>query len=301
MKRILRGASAICCALIAGSALAETLEITGEFGAPFREASLLRSLAIGRFEGQDGPALGFAIENALSNSQFTLMAGRAGRSNADGLLSGGINANVQESGFIRKDKKCVERTADNKKCAREEKVDTRCRRRIVTVQATFRLVSADGRILYSEQKPARDEQSWCGGQQPSEDVETVIERAVQGIANNVRADLVPDIRTYEIRVRESTKGMTKDSAEHFKQLVRATKNDPRAACAGWQAMQAYVVRHPSLAFNVGLCAEQRGEYERAIALYQEASSAGATEAREGINRANRLIAGREDAKLRASN
>lgn len=300
MKRIFGGASSFCCILVAGAASAETLEITGEFGAPYREASLLRSLAIGRFEGQDGPSLGFTLEQSLANSQFVLMGGRAGRNNADGLLSGGITASSEESGFIRKEKRCVERATDNKKCVREEKVDIRCRRRTVVVQASFRLVSADGRILYSEQKPAREEQSWCEGQRPSEDVEDVIQSAIRGIAMAVRSDLVPALRVYEIRVRENTKGMTKDSAAHFKQLVRATKHDPRAACAGWLAMQAYVGPHPSLAFNVALCAEQRGDYQRAIALYNEAGRAGASEARDGIDRANRLIAGREDAKLRAS-
>ena len=63
MKKRMIGAIALA-ALAAGVANAEVLEITGEFAAPSREASLLRSLSVDRIEGQDGAALERAIEQA---------------------------------------------------------------------------------------------------------------------------------------------------------------------------------------------------------------------------------------------
>lgn len=110
---------------------------------------------------------------------------------------------------------------------------------------------------------------------------------------------MPLISTYNVRVRESTKGLAKPAAAQFKALVTQTKRDARGACAGWQAMRAEAGAHPSLLFNLGVCAEQRGDYAPALALYREAASAGASEAREAADRATRLIAGREDARERA--
>jgi tetratricopeptide (TPR) repeat protein len=115
----------------------------------------------------------------------------------------------------------------------------------------------------------------------------------------VRGDLVPHIDTYKIRVRESTKGLSKDVGDRFKELVKRTKRDAKGACDGWRAMDREVAGNPSILFNLGLCAEQVGEYESAVRLYQDAVRAGAGEGVQGADRAAQLIAGREDARERA--
>lgn len=291
-------ATALVASSSAGVAQGEVLRITGEFPAGYREASMLHSLAIGRIEGQDGPALANAIERALSGTHFDLMGGRGARRDADGALSGGVTGGSEETPFIRKEKQCTARDKDGK-CTKEELVEIRCRRRIVNLQASLRIVrSDDGRIVYSEQKPFRQETSWCQGQSPASTVEETVSDAIEQIGSSVRYDIAPSVRTYDIRVRESTKGMSKDLAKRFKELIKLTKRDARGACAGWDEMRE-AAGHPSLVFNQGLCAEQRGDYERAVALYRDASRAGAAEGSEGAERAQRLIAGREDAKERA--
>lgn len=284
---------------MAGIAAAETLRVTGEFPARYREASLLGSLSIDRFDGQDGTALASAIERAMGRTHFQLMGGRAGRNNAEGSLSGGVTTTVDENPFKKKEKKCVEKDKDGK-CIKEAEVEVRCRRRVVTINADLRMVdNGSGRVVYSERKPFSEETSWCEGQNPNRSVEDVVTVGIQQIAGNVRYDLAPYVDTYDIRVRESTKGMSKDVAKRFKDLVKLTKRDARGACAGWDAMAAGPGTHPSIAFNIGLCAEQRGDYDNAVGWYRNAANAGASEGNEGANRASRLIAGREDAKARA--
>ncbi|RYY24284.1 MAG: hypothetical protein EOP62_17520 [Sphingomonadales bacterium] len=290
-------AAALAVATSAGVAEAETLSMTGEFAAPYRDASLLGSLALGRIEGQDGPALANAIERYLSNTHFELMGGRGARRDADGTLSGGITGGSEETPFTRKEKKCTSKDKDGK-CIKEEEVEVRCRRRVINLNVSLRIVrGSDGRIVYSEQKPFRHEASWCQGQSAGQTVEEIIGGGIEQIARSVRFDIAPEVRTYSIRVREGTKGMSKEAAKRFKDLIKLTKRDARGACAGWDAMRD-AAGHPSLVFNQGLCAEQRGDYARALALYGDASRAGATEGREGMERANRLIAGREDAAVR---
>ena len=296
-KRFAFAAGAL--ALAAGAAQAEILEITGEFAAPNREASVLHSLSIDRFSGQDGAALARAIEQALSGTHFDLMGGRTGRESAEGSLSGGVNTGVEENGFKKREKKCTQKDKDGK-CTKEEEVDVHCRRRIVNVTADLRLVrNEDGRIVYSVSKPFRDETSWCGKDTPARTVEETVSGALHTIAGWVRGDIAPSTETYRIRVRESTKGLPKELAARFKEMVKLTKRDQRAACTGWDAMKSEAPAHPSLLFNLGLCAEQRGDYDAALGYYREAVQAGASEGNEGADRAIRLIAGREDAEIRA--
>jgi len=288
----------LAVAAFAGVAQAEVLQVTGEFAARNREASLLHSLSIGRFDGQDGMALARAIERALGGTHFDLMGGRAGRNNAEGSLDGAVVTGVEETPFKKKEKRCVEKGKDGK-CIKEGEVEVRCRRRVINLRADLRLVRADGRVVYSEAKPFRDELSWCEGQSPYRSVEDAVLAGIQQIASSVRYDIAPSRETYNIRVRESTKGLSKEAGKRFKALVKLTKRDPAGSCAGWEAMQGEAPAHPSLLFNRGLCAEQRGDYDAALGLYRQASQAGASEGGEGANRAQRLIAGREDAAERA--
>ncbi|WP_066800044.1 tetratricopeptide repeat protein [Sphingomonas soli] len=292
------GAAAVAFVAMTGAAQAEVLRVTGEFPARFREASLLHSLSINRFDGQDGIALANAIERAMGRTHFEMLGGRAGRQHADASLSGAVTTDVQETPFRKKEKRCTEKNKDGK-CIKEEEVEVRCRRRAVSIRADLRMVDNDsGRVVYSESKPFREELSWCEGQNASRSVEDTVTAGIQHIANDVRFDIAPSVQTYDIRVRESTKGLSKEAAKRFKDLVKLTKRDARGACAGWNQMQAEAQGHPSLTFNLGLCAEQRGDYDGALALYRRASQSGAAEGGEGADRALRLIAGRDDARVR---
>lgn len=278
----------------------EVVVITGEFPAPSREASMLRSLHVERFTGQDGPALSLSIERALASGvPFALVAGRAGRGGAEGTLSGAVSTGVEESNWRKKEKKCVEKDA-NKKCVKEEEVETPCRRRIVNLNADLRIVrNGDGRIVYTRGFPTREELTWCEGEKPPRTVEEIVSGAIANIAAAVRHDVAPRVETYRIRLRESTKGMSKDVAQQFKALIKSSQRDMRGACTSWAAMDAETPSHPSLLYDLGLCAEQRGDFEGAVTLYRRAAGAGASEGNDGAARAQQLIIGRDDAKERA--
>lgn len=294
-KRILGG---VAIAMLAGGiARAEILEVTGEFAAPNREASLLRSLSIDQIGGEDGSALARAIEQALSGTHFDLMGG----GNAEGSLTGGVSTGVDERPFKRREKRCVEKNSANQnKCIREAEVEVRCRRRVINVKADLRIVrNRDGRILYSTTKPFVQDESWCEGQNAPAPAEEVIGDAVRALGYQVRSDIAPTVSTYRIRVRESDKGMSKEQGKRFKELIKLTKRDVRGACAGWSGLAGDVPNHPSLTFDLGLCAEQAGDYQKALDFYHAAQRAGAAEGGEGADRALRLIAGREDAAIRA--
>lgn len=291
----------LAATLVAGTARAEVLEITGEFPAGNREASMLGSIAVERIGGQDGPALGIAIERALTGTHLEVLAGRTGRANAEGGISGAVSTDVEETSFKKKEKQCTSKDKDGK-CLKEEQVEVACRRRAITISADLRVVrNSDGRILYSDTKRSSDETSWCRNERPGRTTEDVIAGALQGIAQGFRMEIAPHVETYRIRLRESAKGMSKDGARQFKALVTLSKRDPQGACAGWDAMRRQGPANASVLFNLGLCAEQVGDYDAALALYREAQpliGGRGGEAADGADRAARLIAARADAAER---
>lgn len=295
MRRIL-GLAAV--ALCAGAAWGEVIEVTGEFPASSREASMLGSIAVERIGGQDGAALGIAIERALAGTHFEVLAGRTGRDTAAGGISGAVSTSVDETGFKKKEKQCTSKDKDGK-CLKEEQVEVACRRRVIAISADLRVVrNSDGRIVYSDTKRSNDETSWCRNERPGRTTEDVIAGALQGIASGFRMEIAPHVDTYRIRLLEGTKGMPKDAAKQFKALVTLSKRDPRGACAGWEAMDRTLPGNASILFNLGLCAEQRGDYDGALARYRAAQpliGGRGGEAADGADRVQRLIAGRADA------
>lgn len=293
--------------MTAPAALAESARMTGRFAAPYRDAAMLDSLRVGRIAGEDGMQLGMAIERALARpdiegrTHFDLVGGRGG--DADGLLNGNVVTGVQETRFKRKEKECVEREGGKRdgKCLREEEVEKDCTRRVINVNADLRLAGPDGRVLYSVSRPRRDETSWCRGQDPARTTEEAIRGMIIDIAENVRADIVPSVQDYSIRFRESTKGLPKELVRPFKDIVRQTQRDLRGACAAWAVMDQQVPNHPSITFDLGLCAESAGDYDKALALYRRAApliGRSGNEATTGVERAVRLIAGRDDEAAR---
>ncbi|MBX3593177.1 hypothetical protein [Sphingomonas sp.] len=304
----MRAAAAAVAMVLAGGAHAESARMTGKFAAPYRDAAMLESLRVGRFSGQDGQALEMAIERALSapdldgRPHFDLVGGRGG--DADGLLTGNVTTGVQENLYKGKEKRCVEREGGKRdgKCLREEMVEVDCTRRVINVNADFRLARRnDGRIVYTTSKPRRDEVSWCRGRNPPSTAEETIRAIILGIAAEVRTDIAPTIQNYSIRFRESTRGLERSLTRPFKEIVRQTQRDLPAACAAWQAMDGQAPDHPSIVFDLGLCAESRGEYRRALDLYRRAAAligGGGNEGTAGIERAERLIAAREDDRER---
>src|SRR5436305_7315864 len=69
-------------------------------------------------------------------------------------------------------------------------------------------------------------------------------------------------------------------------------------CALPISLAGEVPDNPSITFNLGLCAEQAGNYEKALELYHAASRVGAYEGKEGADRAIRLKIGRASCRER---
>ncbi|MBX9795895.1 hypothetical protein [Sphingomonas sp.] len=290
-RRIGVGVAGALALVVAGSAMAETIRITGNFPAPYREASFLRRISIDRMTGVDGAALGFALERAIGRSgYFTMVVGGAP---ATASLAGSVTTDVNERRVQQQRNQCTQRDGD--KCVKNELVNVTCNERAIDVIADIRIADIrDGRIVYSERKARQDRTTRCPGDGPPPATEGVIRGMVDSIAIETATNITPFTKTYDMRFYESRDGLDKETGARFKDAIRQTQRDPVGGCAAIAALNEAVPQF-ALAYDAGLCAEASGDFAAALALYQRAASlrprdtadfdSGAVRARQLIQRA----------------
>lgn len=261
-------------------ATAETLPINTADPAAADVVDLIR-ISVERFEGEDGTAFAQALEAELADASFRggpfyrVIAPESGAP-TDALVTGTVRSSVEEVPVMEKRKRCTEYDAtDKKKCTKEIDVDIRCRRRTATVATTVRLVAiADGSIRYTRPLNARDQVTYCPDRSAPPSVEDYFTATFRSQVRAIRSDLAPRDYAIDVRVDESTKGLTKPAQAAFKAAVRLTKTDPNGACAAWETLTRDVEPTAALAFNLGLCEEMQGDLDSAVDWYGEAQRQG---------------------------
>jgi hypothetical protein len=300
---------AMALAAFCGSAAsAESLTVSGWYAAENRDVAMLQSLGVDRFDGDNAPQLGFAIENALSQRRdrdggpyFTVRS-RYGK--AEGMVYGSMRVRVDFQEFTRKAKRCAADTS-SKKCKDNEKIeiDIYCTRRIVSATANIKVTRlSDDRLIYNRSLPGRNETESCDGDARPQPVESVVTNIARTIANDFAAEVTPYGSTDKIRIRESRNGLSKEDGNQMKSLIAATKTNERAACAGWREMEQRGIAHATLKFNLGLCAESEGQLDMALGYYRPllVASQNSADVSESIRRVERRIAGEEDDRERSA-
>ncbi len=288
LKRVL----AAWAALFAAGAGAETVPVSGVYPAGSDAAASLGVIAVERFGGADGQQLGIAVGDRLRAvtiggvPYFRIVPGAA--VDVDGVLQGTATAEVErrDSGTREQDV-CVERDED-RECIRREKHKIPCWNHVVRLDAAVRLVAIDGGLLYAFDRGEEQIQRYCeGDSRPS--TEGMVRQLVGRYADTMRADLAPVQRSEGIRVMESRKGLADDDSRAFRDAVRLTKTDTRAACAAWIALEPNNPDHVSVLFNLGLCAESGGDLGLAYEYYGRALTIDddADYPRDGVRRIDR--------------
>ncbi len=267
--------------VVAAPAAAETLSIQSADPAA-AETNDLFSLAVQSFDGGDGLVWAQAIEAELGAAHFAgqpyfRMIAPESDARFDALVTGTVREAVEETRVIEQRRRCVEYDpADKKKCLKKVDVDIRCRRRLATVATTVRLVAiGDGSVRYSRPFNDRDERTVCPDRSAPQSLEDYFAGVRRSQIAAIRRDLAPRDYRQDIRVDESTKGLTKPAQAAFKAAVRLTKTDQVGACGAWQALTRDVEPTAALAFNLGLCEEMQGDLDAAVDWYGDAQRQGA--------------------------
>lgn len=289
----------------AGPVAAETADFMAHYPAQYRDASFLERIVVDRIAGQDGAQLAFAIEEALDRPDidgtryFQVVSGAARYRGADapvadGVVTGTVTTGVEEDPVRRKVRRCVEREGGTRdgKCLKEADVDVTCTQRVVTVNVALRMTRVEDDVaVYRATRPGRSELSWCPREEPGRTVEEMIAEHINGAAADMRREIAPYAVRESIRYRESRSKMPKDIGQRFKAAVLVSERTPDAACAEWRAIDALVPDHPSVVFNLALCAEAAGDSAGALAGYERAAriEPRAADVRAGLDRAQRQL------------
>jgi len=283
-------APALAGLCLASGAWGESAQIRGKFPANVREADLLENVVVDRFDGRDARQFEAALEQAIG-----VPAGRP-----DGVLSGGVTTGVDESSYKGNEELCID-WKDGKRdgtCLKRAKVEVRCFRRVINLTVSVRLArAADNRPIWSDNKPLRDETTWCEGKAPYRTTEEAVSAMIRDLAQKIRLDVRPRVETYKIRFREDRDNMPKDIGAEFKAIVKLSNSDVLTACRQWAALNGQLPNHPSILYNLGVCAEAVGGYADAQNFYRSAQAAlpkKSSEMAETADRAGRLMIARAD-------
>lgn len=271
VKLLVFGALAM---LTGTSARAEVLPVSGIYPAASDAAAALRSIAVDRFDGEDGAELSLALEDALGKAAvdgaawFRISTALLDGGNAEGVLRGTAQADQEFEDYTEEREECIK--DDKDKCTPEKrKFRVRCTHRTIAFLANVRLYDPAGVLLWSD-KPTRERRdSFCEDQDRPSSLEAVARELAGQVAGSVRFALAPARRSATIRVNESRKGLEKALANRFKGAVRLTKTDWPAACREWEAIGQLAPTHQPTLFNRALCGEASGDDARAGDLYRQ--------------------------------
>lgn len=292
---------------------ATQVAISGRFPARHSAAAELRKIAILGFEGRGGREFSSALETELFSAQFdgqryfTLVnsgggggdvdqateAARYGRSiGAQGVFYGRTMIDFQEQPFQSSRRECVQR--DDKKCVRYVDVKIWCRRREVRVTANPTFVRvADSAVVYSAQKSAAQQTSWCQGEGQRVSDEEMVAKARVVILGDIRRDVAPYNAVLQATVKESPEGLSKDLAVQFAAAVKVARaGNIGEACRIWTEIDKASPNHVWTVYDLGVCLEAQGDFAAAGDQYRRAQSLGAAADRQviaSIARVNSLM------------
>lgn len=270
----------ILAALCSSPVAAETLPVSWGVPADAEEVSTLRGLALDRFSGSEGRALQAVLERRIARIadgrgapyyDIYALSSPASAGNVQAVIEGGANVSVDYGEERQKRWYCKAAKGYRTDCDKKEKEEREviCLTRSVSLSSDIRIAhEGDGRIIYRRSIPASEQITSCPEDSDFPPVSETVEKLVEGAASQYAAALSPRWGRNDYRVRESRKGLSKPQGEVFKAALKATKTDVEEACRLFDQLALETPDQSSVAFNVAMCKEMRGDLPAALAAYE---------------------------------
>jgi tetratricopeptide (TPR) repeat protein len=131
---------------------------------------------------------------------------------------------------------------------------------------------ATGRILYSRDLSSMADSSGCEDTRQVQSEIVLLEKAKESVKNEFRRDIAPYYVTLEIKLMDSTDGIESSAAkDKLKRGIEyADKGRMDSACELWGEARIIAPNSYVLIYNLGVCAESRGDLDTALSLYKQA-------------------------------
>ncbi len=151
--------------------------------------------------------------------------------------------------------------------------NAKCVKRVANFAVSPKLVDViTGRILYSRDLSASANSSGCDDTRPAQSGNELLERVKEMVKKDFRHDIAPYYVIKEISLMDSKEGI--ESAEAKDKLKRGLEYADKAkmdnACELWEEARNIAPNSYALLYNLGACAESRGDLDVALALYKRA-------------------------------
>ena len=200
---------------------------------------------------------------------------------AQGIYTGVVTQNnYDDSPYSERRSTCVryEQKRDDKgktyqgACIQWRYYNVRCTKRVANFAVSPKLVDVTtGRILYSRNLSATTNSTGCEDTRPVQSEMVLLEQAKDSVRKEFRRDIAPYYVTREIRLMDSTDGITsKEAIDKLKRgMEYADKGRMDSACELWGEARNIAANSHALLYNLGVCAESRGDLDAALSLYKQ--------------------------------
>ncbi|PKN06522.1 MAG: hypothetical protein CVU72_04055 [Deltaproteobacteria bacterium HGW-Deltaproteobacteria-7] len=200
---------------------------------------------------------------------------------AQGIYTGVVTQNnYDDSPYSERRQTCTryEQKRDDKgrtyqgACLHWRYYNVNCTRRVANFAVSPKLVDVTtGRVLYSRNLSSTKDSSGCEDTSPAESEMILLDKAKNQVKQEFRRDVAPYYVTREIRLMDATDGIeSKEAIDKLKRgMEYADKNRMDSACELWGQAHNIAAGSYALLYNLGVCAESRGDLDAALSLYRQ--------------------------------
>ncbi len=201
---------------------------------------------------------------------------------AQGIYTGTVvQNNYDDSRYREKRSNCVQYEKKHDKdgntyqgaCINWRYHNVNCTKRVAIFTVSPKLVEvSSGKILYSRNLSATAESTGCEDTKPIQSEHVLIEKAKESVKKDFLRDVAPYYVTREIKLMDSTDGIESPEAKDKlkRGLEYANKGRMDNACELWGEARNLASNSHALLYNLGVCAESRGDVDAALSLYKQA-------------------------------
>lgn len=212
---------------------------------------------------------------------------------AKGVYTGVVTArNVGDTPYTEDREECAQYQTkyDSKgnayrgNCISWKKWTVRCSKKDATFSFTPKLINVEtGRIIYSNNCIGTSSGKGCPDTGGLPNAQILMGKAIADAKHHFKQDVAPNYVLVEIRLMEAKDNITsKEAKEKMDQAVDFAKHNRfDRACELWGEARILSPSGPTLIYNLGVCAETRGDLESALDLFKKADRA--------LNKPNDLI------------
>jgi len=205
---------------------------------------------------------------------------------AKGIYTGTVTArNVRDNHYSEKRQTCIKKAIeyDNKgrayegRCIQYKDYFVSCTRRDSIFAFTPKLIQVEtGKIIYSNNLSGTATSSACSdSSEPLASEVDLLEKAKEAAKTAFKRDVAPNYVTLEVNLMESTDDIpSKEGKQKMEKAIDFAKhNRLDRACELWGEARILSPNSASLLYNLGVCAEVRGDFDNALELYKKADKA----------------------------